>query len=79
MSCPFNAVGVVCTEVTVPAEEVCGKCSVVCGEDLQEDKDDFFSNKPDCFYYLEVLECTTNTSLDPLQLTRSVLNVPVGL
>ena len=38
----------------MPAEEVCGKCNVVCGEDMTQDRDEFFNKDTDRFYYLEV-------------------------
>ena len=41
-------------ETTVEAVAVSGKCEVVCGENLEEDKDEWFSAKPDRYYFYEV-------------------------
>ena len=42
------------TEVVVEAVEVCGKCEVVFEEDIDGDKDDWFSAAPNRFYFFEV-------------------------
>ena len=42
------------SEVTVAAEDVCGKCNVVCGEDMSIDRDQLFNQDSNTFYYLEV-------------------------
>lgn len=42
------------TETVVEAVEVCGKCEVVFEEDIDGDKDDWFSATPNRFYFFEV-------------------------
>ena len=42
------------TETVVEAVEVCGKCEVVFEEDIDGDKDDWFSAAPNRFYFFEV-------------------------
>ena len=41
-------------ETVVEAEEVCGRCEVVCGEEIEGDKDEWFSAASDRFYFFEV-------------------------
>ena len=47
--------------VTIETEaevgSICGKCEVVCGEDIEGDKDDWFLAGPDRFYFFEVHSC----------------------
>ncbi len=43
-------------ETVVEAGEVCGRCEVVCGEDIEGDKDDWFLRSPDRFLFFEVLK-----------------------
>ena len=47
------------------AEQVCGKCEVVFGEDLPGDRDDWFLQRTDRFYYYEAYNRPTNTFMDP--------------
>ena len=44
-------------ETVVEAVEVCGKCEVVCGEDIEGDRDEWFSAAPNRFYFFEVNIC----------------------
>ena len=44
-------------ETVVEAVEVCGKCEVVFEEDIDGDKDDWFSGSPNRFYFFEVCTC----------------------
>ena len=41
-------------EITVPADDVCGKCSVICGEDIEGDIDKYHGEDPNRFYFMEV-------------------------
>jgi len=42
------------SEMVVEATEVYGKCEVVCGEDIEGDRDEWFSAAPNRFYFFEV-------------------------
>ena len=44
-------------ETVVEAVEVCGKCEVVFEEDIDGDKDDWFSGASNRFYFFEVHTC----------------------
>lgn len=52
-------------ETTLEANDVCGKCEVVCGEDLEGDKDDWFTSQTDRFYFYEAYNSKTKTFEDP--------------
>lgn len=41
-------------ETVVEAEVVCGRCEIVCGEEIEGDKDEWFSAASDRFYFFEV-------------------------
>ena len=67
-----------CVETVVEAEEVCGWCEVVCGEEIEGDRDEWFSAASDRFYFFEVggvlaspLVCMHGTSLPPPQAYNS--------
>ena len=45
------------SETVVEAVEVCGKCEVVCGEDIEGDRDEWFLAAPNRFYFFEVNIC----------------------
>lgn len=49
----------------VDADVVCGKCQVVCGEDIPGDKDDWFIQQADRFYFYEAYDCSRKTFTDP--------------
>lgn len=49
----------------VNANAVCGKCQVVCGEDIPGDKDDWFIEKPDRFYFYEAYDSSSKSFTDP--------------
>ena len=49
------------SETVVEAVEVCGKCEVVCGEDIEGDRDEWFSAAPNRFYFFEVNICHSCT------------------
>jgi len=46
------------------AGKVCGKCEVVFGEDLPGDKDDWFLQNMDRFYFYEAYDRQTNSFTD---------------
>lgn len=52
-------------ECEVLAKEVCGKCQVVCGEEVPGDKDDWFIDNMDRFYFFEAYNSSTKTFVDP--------------
>ena len=49
-----HVLNVYSVEITVPADDVCGKCSVICGEDIEGDIDKYHSEDPNRFYFMEV-------------------------
>ncbi len=49
----------------VVASKVCGKCQVVCGEEIEGDKDDWYMENPDRFYFFEAYDCATKSFVDP--------------
>ena len=49
----------------VVASEVCGKCQVVCGEEIEGDKDDWYMENPDRFYFFEAYDSATKSFVDP--------------
>lgn len=61
----LNELRVLFPEVTVGAEEVCGKCEVVCGEDIEGDKDDWFLASADRFYFFEAYNSYSRQFEDP--------------
>ena len=58
-------------ETLVEASQMCGKCEVVCGEDLDEDKDDWFIAQSDRFYFYEAYNSKTKMFEDPPHHARS--------
>ena len=56
------------------ASEICGKCEVVFGEDVQEDKDDWFMARSDRFYFFEAYDASNKAFVDPPAAARSVKN-----
>ena len=52
-------------ECDVLAKEVCGKCFVLCGDEVPGDKDDWFIGNMDRFYFYEMYDSTTRTFVDP--------------
>ena len=61
------------TETVVEAVEVCGKCEVVFEEDIDGDKDDWFSAAPNRFYFFEVCSAI----LCALSMHNPHLSIPV--
>ena len=47
------------------ADVICGKCEVVCGEDIEGDKDDWFTSEADRFYFFEAYNSNKKTFTDP--------------
>ena len=43
---------------------------VVCGEDIEGDKDEWFSKEPDRFYFYEAYDRSTKSFVDPPPHTR---------
>ena len=52
--CTLYIVHCICSETNVPAEEVCGKCVVLCGEDIEGDVMEYLSKDTNSFYFMEV-------------------------
>lgn len=48
----------------VLASETCGKCQVVFEEDIEGDKDDWFLEKADRFYFFEAYDSATKSFVD---------------
>lgn len=61
-------------ECEVRADEVLGPCQVVCGEDIQGDKDDWFTEKADRFYFFEAYDSANKCFIDPPHSARSLGN-----
>ncbi len=49
----------------VRAEKVCGKCEVVFAEDLTGDRDEWFVQNMDRFYFLEAYDADNKVFVDP--------------
>ncbi len=49
----------------VDAKTVCGKCEVLYEEDIEGDKDEWFMNEADRFYYYEAYDSASESFLDP--------------
>ena len=49
----------------VDADKICGHCTIRCGEDIDEDLDDWFSVSPDRFYFMEAYNSSNKTFDDP--------------
>ena len=47
------------------AGDICGKCEVVCGEEVSGDKDDWFLDNMDRFYFFEAYDGATKSFVDP--------------
>ena len=58
----------------VVASEVCGVCQVVCGEDIQREKDDWFLEKGDRFYFFEAYDSTSKSFVDPPSNARATIS-----
>lgn len=52
-------------ELQLTASQVCGKCRVVCGEDIEGDRDDWFTNAADQFYFFEAYDSASKCFIDP--------------
>lgn len=52
-------------ECQVKASVICGKCEVQHGEDIEGDKDEWFSMKADRFYFYEAYNSATKSFVDP--------------
>nr|AKR53930.1 DNA (cytosine-5) methyltransferase 1 [Latrunculia apicalis] len=48
----------------VGASEVCGKCQVVCGDNIPGEKDDWFMEQADRFYFFEAYDSETRSFVD---------------
>lgn len=46
------------------ANEVCGKCQVACAENIQGEKDDWFMEQADRFYFFEAYDSKTQSFVD---------------
>ena len=46
------------------ASVVCGKCQVVHGEEIDGDKDDWFTENPDRFYFFEAYDSANKLFID---------------
>lgn len=55
----------------VSADIICGKCKVVCGENIQGDKDDWFIEEADRFYFYEAYDARNKSFIDPPPHTRA--------
>ena len=55
----------------VKADSVCGKCRVLCGENIEGDKDDWFMEESDRFYFYEAYDSDTKSFVDPPLHTRT--------
>ena len=56
----------------VDASIVCGKCEVICGEDIEGDKDEWFLKEADRFYFYEAYDSAAKTFVDPPSFVRTV-------
>ena len=54
LECLVISSSLVSAETVVEAEVVCGRCELVCGEEIDGDRDEWFSAASDRFYFFEV-------------------------
>ncbi len=56
------------------ADLVCGKCVVLCAEDIEGEKDDWFLNEADRFYFYEAYDSADKSFSDPPPRARAAGN-----
>lgn len=56
------------------ASQMCGKCEVLFGEDIEGEKDGWFAMKADRFHFFEAYDSASKTFVDPPTIARGIKN-----